>query len=71
MDADEERAGCDHVAVGQRLRDPVFDLRIGGMAQQVSAEKIAGLDARGFERVDEVCPGEGRLRPHGDDEAEP
>ena len=36
----------------------VVDVRVGRMAQQVAAEQVAGLDAGGFQRVDEFGAGE-------------
>ena len=62
IDADEEGVGGDHVGVGQRADDAMLDVRVGRMPQQVAAEQIAGLDAGGFERVDQFGAREGRAR---------
>ena len=71
IDADEKGVGGNHVTVGQRPDNAMLDVGVGGMPQEVSTKQVAGLDAGGFERIDQLGSRERRLRPDGDDVSEP
>jgi hypothetical protein len=64
INADEESVRRDQIAVRQRTCDAMFNLRVGRVAEQVSAEKVPRFDARRLQRVDQLGSREGCLGPH-------
>src|ERR1035441_6091271 len=67
--ADEKGISRDEVAVGERPDDAVLNFRIGRMPQQVPAEKVARLDTRRLQRIDQFGARERRLGSDGGHEA--
>ena len=71
IDADEKSIIHDKIRVGQIAVYSTVDIRIGGMAQQISAKKIPRLDEVRLQKRSQIGPGKACVFPNGQDKTKP
>ena len=57
IDTDEEGVVHDEIRVRQVPRNAMGDVLICGMAQEIAAEEVSGLDAVGLQECGQVVAG--------------
>ena len=71
IDANEEGVVHDEIRVRQVPRNAMGNVLICGVAQEIAAEEVSGLDAVGFQKCGQVVAGKTGLIFHCDDITEP
>jgi hypothetical protein len=71
INTDEEGVVHDYICVRQDPRNAMGDVLICGMAQEIAAEEVSGLDAVGLQKYRQVVAGKTGMIFHRDDVTEP
>jgi hypothetical protein len=71
VDSDKKGVVHDEIRVRQLPRNAMGNVLICGVAQEIAAEEVSGLDAVGFQECGQVIAGKTGLIFHRDDITEP